>query len=153
MKKITRFVSMLLVCLTVLSFSVVPAMAATSSQFGSGNYCEVTISRNLLNKRGKQYAKVKLNTYNSDNATGRNTSGQVTVTMRDQYGNYIWSGVKKGGDTLKLGDDHSVYRIYVAPYDKPTSGWFGWKAAGDNFINRGKCVSWKFTNAKDCSIR
>ena len=141
--------------MTVIVFSTMfalPAMAVTKSRFNSGDYCTVRIDQKLLNKRGKQYAKVKLQTYNSENATSWKTSGKVVVTMRDENGDYIWSGVKTGGDTLKLGDDHSIYRIYVSVYDEPVEGFFGFIARGNNFKNRGKCVSWRFLNEKNCSI-
>ncbi len=147
-----KLFALLMAVMLFSSVFALPAMAVTQSQFNNGDYCEVRIDQKLLNKRGKQYAKVKLQTYNSSNATGWKTSGKVVVTMRDENGNYIWSGTKKGGDTLKLGDDHSVYRIYVSVYEEPVKGIFGFIAQGNNFKNRGKCVSWKFLNEKNCSI-
>lgn len=153
-RMIHRVVAMLFASITVMSMCAVPAMATVSAQFSSRNsYCEVRISDNLLNKRGKQYATVKLQTYNSPNATWLKTNGKVNVIMRDEYGRHIWSGVKNGGDTLKLGDDHRVYRIYVSVYYEPSGGFWGWIADSNNFINSGKCVSWKFLNPKDCTIR
>ena len=52
----------------VMVFSLVPAAsvtahAATSAKTESSAYCTVKISQSLLNKKGKQYAKVKIKTY------------------------------------------------------------------------------------------
>ena len=140
MKKLARVASALLLCVMVFSFCMVPASAVTTSSFnanGSSNgYCEVRISDKLLNKKGKQYAKVTLKTCG---LFGWSTSGKFIVTMKDEYGNVIWSGQKTCSTTLSLGDDHRVYRIYVT-------------CANNEFINVGKCVTWKIENAKDCSI-
>jgi len=136
---------------TMITLFAVPASAATSGKVESSSYCTVQISNKLLSKRGKQYAKVKINI--TDQAGWKN-SAKIRVTLRDHHGNYITSFVTKGGTTIKLGDDHSIYRIYVERYDEPVSkNWF-WSIFGtaNNFINTGKAVNWKITNAKDCSI-
>lgn len=152
-----RFARTLLTFIMVITLSVsfaLPANAATQAKFNSGKYCEVRISQSLINKKGKQYASVKLKTH-SQFPSSWNSGGKVTVTMRDQYGRYIWSGQVKGGTTLKLGDDHSVYRIYVNVYNEPVHGsiWKRTIANANNFDNLGKCVSWSFSNSKNCTIR
>lgn len=80
--------------------------------FPSGKYYEVRINSDLLSQRGRRYiqAKVKLNIYTIDNKI--NNLRGVYITMRDQYNNVIWEGKHLGG-TLRLGNDHDVYRIYV----------------------------------------
>lgn len=150
---ITLFLTFIMAVSISMSF-VLPASAATQAKFNSKNYCEVKISQSLINKRGKQYATVKLKTH-SQFPSSWNSGGKVVVTMRDQYGRYIWSGQVKGGTTLKLGDDHPIYRLYVSVYNEPVSGSI-WKrsiAGANNFDNLGKCVSWSFSNAKNCTIR
>ena len=60
------------------------------------------ISQKLLNKSGRQYASVKLNTGTGWNifSTGR----PIKVTLRDGQGRYICSWTAKGGDKIRLGE-------------------------------------------------
>lgn len=119
------------------------AEATTRAAFSNTNaFCEVRISDALMNKRGYHYATVKLITRGSLNVK---TNGKVQITMTDENGNHIWSGVKNGGVTLKLGNDHRVYRIYVRTYSDGSSI----NGIGGNAT---KCQTWEFTNAKDCEI-
>lgn len=154
--KIKKSVSiiMLVVALmtTMITLFAVPASAATSGKVDGSSYCTVEISDKLINKRGKQYAKVKINI--TDMMEWKN-NGKVRVTLCDQYGNYITSFTTKGGSTIKLGDDHRVYRIYVETYNEPLSNNWFWRIInmGNNFENSGKTVNWKITNAKNCTIR
>lgn len=152
-KTAKKLVACVLTVICIMAYVQVPAFAATSAKFGSSSYCQVTISNKLIQKRGKQYAKVKINTYSM---VGRfNNGAKVQVTMRDERNRVIWSGVKKGGDTLKLGDDHRVYRISLKPYEQPVKGNMFQRSiiSGNNFTNGGKCYKWSFCNAKDCTIR
>ena len=72
----------------------------------------------LTNK--KKNAKVKIHTYAPTKRsfyTKEDERGcDLYVTMRDQKGRWIWGGdIKTGrwGKTLNLGNDHSVYVIYL----------------------------------------
>ena len=119
------------------------AEATTKANFSNTNaFCTVRISDALMNKRGYHCATVKLVTRSFP---GVPTNGKVEIIMRDENGNHIWSGTKNGGVTLKLGNDHRVYRIYVRAYDY-----------GNDTVNSlgsgSKCHTWEFTNAKNCSI-
>lgn len=154
MKKAFRSVLLAIMILVTSSSFVLPASASTQAKFTSGKYCEVRISQSLLNKRGKQYATVKLKTHAAF-PSSRNSGGKTIVTMRDQYGRMIWQGQVKGGTTLKLGDDHSVYRIYVNVYNEPVTGSIFRQtiAGGNNFTNLGNCHAWSFSNPKNCTIR
>jgi len=149
LRKIT---SIFMLFVTVFSLWALPVSASTAGKVNGSSYCTVNISDKLLNKRGKQYAKVTIKI--SDNM-GWNNNAKIRVTLRDQYGNYITSWVTKGGTTIKLGDDHSIYRVYIERYNEPSSGnwFFNIFTVGDNFINTGKAVNWKITNPKDCSIQ
>lgn len=118
----------------VLAASIT-AHAATSAKTQSSAYCTVKISQSLLNKKGKQYAKVKIKTY--DMTGWYNTGAKVRITLRDGNGRYICSWIGKGGDTLKLGDDHSIYRIYVSYYDNPGNNFI---SQGNNFTNLGSVL-------------
>ncbi len=148
MKK--RILSVMLTLLMV--FSMIPAAsltahAATSAKTDSSAYCTVKISQSLINKRGRQYATVKIKTY--DMTGWYNTRAKVRITLKDGNGNYICSWIGRGGDTLKLGDDHSVYRIYVSYYDNPGNNFI---SQGNNFTNLGASYKWKISNARKCSI-
>ena len=148
MKK--QFISFLLVMVMSLSiFATVPlaASAETSGDTGSATYCTVKIDNSLIKKKGTQYAKVKIKTY--DMLGWYNTGAKVQITLKDENDNFICSWVGKGGDTLKLGDDHSVYRVYVDYYDNPGNNFI---SKGNNFTNLGSSCKWEITNAKDCSI-
>ena len=145
------------VLIFMMIFSVIPAAslnvsAATSAKTNSHSYCTVKINQSLINKKGRQYAKVKIKTY--DMLGWYNTGSKVRITLRDGNDRYITSWVGKGGDTLKLGDDHSTYRIYVSYYDKPVKGGFFSKVftSGNNFTNTGGAYKWSFSGAENCRI-
>ena len=154
-----KFSSILFVVTFIINFffnSLIEnfAEAATRASFSDTNaYCNVKINDSLISKKGRQYATVKLKVFSILNGGGIGLSNhaKVQIRMTDEYGNHIWSGIKSGGTTLKLGDDHRVYRIYVKPYyeggNNPDI-----IQQGINFNNAGKCVTWEFTNAKGCSI-
>ena len=153
MKK-SVFIIMLIVTLmtSMVTLFAAPASAATRGKIDSSSYCTVQISNKLLLKRGKQYAKVKINT---TDLAGWKNSAKIRITLRDQYGNYITSFVTKGGTTIKLGDDHNVYRIYVETYNEPVKNNFWSKifTGASNWLNGGYAENWKVTNPKDCTIQ
>lgn len=151
-KMVKRITIFALTLVMALSCFVLPANAATSAKFGTNSYCTVRISQSLLNKKGKQNATVKLYTYSMGGSV--NSGGKVIVTLRDENGKLIWSGQKKGGDTLYLGDDHQVYRIYVSVYNEPVKNNILSKTitGGNNFTNSGKCYKWQICKANNCSI-
>ena len=146
-KQILSVVLTLLMVFSMIPAASLTAHAATSAKTDSSAYCTVRISQSLINKRGKQYATVKIKTY--DMTGWYNTGAKVRITLRDGNGKYICSWIGKGGDTLKLGDDHSVYRIYVSYYDNPGNNFI---SQGNNFTNLGASYKWKISNAKNCSI-
>ena len=99
----------------------------------SNSYVTVKLNAN----RGAGY--IKIDTYDQ---LGWWSSAKIHVTMRDTNGRLIWEGETTSGSKLKLGDDHSAYRIYVrasTDYPNTTIG------NGDAFVNLGKCVTWKLT--------
>ena len=146
-KRILSVVFTLLMVFSMIPTTSLTAHAATSAKTNSSAYCTVRISQTLINKRGKQYATVKIKTY--DMTGWYNTGAKVRITLRDGSGKYICSWIGKGGDTLKLGDDHSTYRIYVNYYDNPGNNFI---SQGNNFTNLGASYKWKISNAKNCSI-
>ena len=143
--------------LTLLfSILIVPAYAATSAKFSTGSTCRVTISHQLIKKKGYQYATVKLKTHSMGLFSSWNSGGKVTVSLYDgTTGRHIWSGQKHGGDTLRLGDDHTSYIIKIAPYSEKVTNsiWSKTVTGGNNFTNLGKCNRWSISNPKNCTIR
>lgn len=146
-KRILSVAFTLLMVFSMIPTTSLTAHAATSAKTNSSAYCTVRISQTLINKRGKQYATVKIKTY--DMTGWYNTGAKVRITLRDGSGKYICSWIGKGGDTLKLGDDHSTYRIYVSYYDNPGNNFI---SQGNNFTNLGASYKWKISNAKNCRI-
>ena len=140
MKKTKKAIAAVLSAVTmfsVASFGTVATHAATRGRTMDKTYCTVKISQKLLNKSGRQYASVKLNTGTGWNifSTGR----PIKVTLRDGQGRYICSWTAKGGDKIRLGDDHSEYRICL----DYASG--EWDVVGNTY-------KWKITSPKDCTI-
>ena len=129
-KRILSVVLTLLMVFSMIPSASLTAHAATSAKTEPSAYCTVEISQSLLNQKGKQYAKVKIKTY--DMAWWYNTGAKLRITLRDGNGKYICSWIGKGGDTLKLGDGHSVYRIYVSYYNNPVNNFI---SQGNNFTN------------------
>jgi uncharacterized protein YxeA len=116
MKKFLAVILTLSLMLSVFSLTV---FATTSAYFGSNDYCSVTISQSLMNSSKYKTASVKITTYD---LTGRKSSGKVVITLKDNYGNYIGTYRKTSGDTIKLGNDHSGYRIYIFAYHELVKG-------------------------------
>lgn len=109
------------------------------SGYTAKGYTTVTLNKNA----GDAY--IKIYTYDD---WGKKTSGQMHITLRDSGGNYVWEGDVASGTKLKLGDDHSGYRVYVAKKSYPNTV----IGNGDNFINVGKCQSWAIECTKNCYI-
>lgn len=141
--------SILTLTLLVSSLLSMPVYATTSASFGTNNYCTVSLSGELTNSKKYKTATVKITTYDLFN---KKTSGVINVKLTDGNGRYIGTYKKKSGDTIKLGNDHSSYRIYVSEYNAKKT-FLGIFSSSRNFINSGKCATWKVSNNKKCIIR
>ena len=155
MKRILKKMVCIVLVLTIIfaEMQMITVQAATKSKFSSSDsYCLVKIDQSLRDKKGYQYATVQLKTYDK---LGLSSGAKVIVTLTDTQGNVIWSGIKKATCTLKLGDDHRAYRIYVKAYEEPVKGNIFEQTiiSGNNFENLGKCVTWKISNNKKCTIQ
>ena len=148
-----KLLSVLLILSLMSSmFFVENVFASTSASFSSNNYCTATISQNLMQSKKYKTATVKITAYD---LSGKKTNGKISIKLTDGNGNYIGTYKKKSGDTIKLGNDHSSYRIYISAYNEPVTGGIISQSikSGNNFINLGKCVTWKVSNNKNCSIK
>ena len=141
----------MLTLLFTLSFSF-NAFAATSAKFSSNSYCTATISKSLMNSKKYKTASVKITTHQMN---GWKSGGVVNVTLTDGKGNYIGTYKKKSGDTIKLGNDHSSYRIYISKYEEPQKKGFFSNIinSSSNFMNSGACWTWKVSKNKNCTIK
>lgn len=84
---------------------------------------------------------------------GKKTKGKMHITLRDSNGKWLWEGDVTGGSRLKLGKNHSEYRVYIAKKSYPSGKNMisSAKNSGDDFANIGKCHSWAI-NSKNCYI-
>ena len=62
-KHLKRLLAVFCALVTAVSICIMPASAVTSAEFSANRYCEVNISQKLLDKKGTQYASVKVKTY------------------------------------------------------------------------------------------
>lgn len=134
-ENVKRIIAIIMVVLTVVSFSAFSASAQTYFWLGTNSY----------SYNGNKYCYVKLKKPGRTNAkvTVRLTStGPLSIKMTNGNGRYLWSedysikpnGWCTGARTYSLGKNNSSYRLYF----KSTNG-----------IGTGSC---NVTNPKNCSI-
>ena len=100
----------------------------------------------------KGYTMVRLENTNKDayiriytyDVLGFKTSGQIHVTLRDYRGNWICEFDTKSGTKLRLGNDHNVYRVYIAKKQI--------KSTSKDWDNVGKCQMWAINTCTNCYI-
>ena len=115
------------------TFKVFGTAKSRSVNFSNNNsYVTVSLNTNC----GAGYVQI----YTYDLA-GYRTNARIHITLRDWQGNWIWEGDANSGCKLRLGNDHSSYRVYV----RPASYSDGIIDQGNSFINSGKCHTWKLT--------
>ena len=137
MKKslITKFISIVLIVMTIASTFTATASAASwkTGAFDSGYTARGYTTVRLSDTRKNGY--IKIYTYDM---TGRSSGGKMHITLRTTSGKWICEFDASSGAKLKLGNDHSAYRVYIAVKSYSNSV----KGQGDDFTNRGKCVYW-----------
>lgn len=140
MKKSSRIMSLLMVIATVFCMATANVSAASwrmgnfNSRHDSG-YTTVY----LTNK--KKAGKVKIHTYNcvKGSHTGSclgsgETKAKLRVTFKTTSNKWICQFNTTSKSTLKLGKDHSAYKINIAVRQDLGSA--------ANFTNLGKCSHW-----------
>lgn len=120
----------------------------SANKWKTGNFDDYTAKGYTTVKLNKNVGDGKIRIFTYDMA-GKKTSGQIHVTLRDWNGKWIRELDAKSGDTLYLGDNYDQYRVYIAK--KQYSDTF--IGNGDDFINVGKCVSWRLECTGNCYIQ
>lgn len=142
MKLSTRVVSLVMAIITIFTMASVSASAGSwrLGNFNSGagyssGYTTVYLSN------AKKNGKIKIHTYNCiyGNHTGNclgsgETKAKLKVTYRTTGNKWICQFNTTSKTTLKLGKDHSAYKINIAVRQDLGSA--------ANFTNLGKCTHW-----------
>lgn len=95
--------------------------------------------------QGANQGKIRVYAYDK---LGMKTNAKIHITLRDYNGKWICEFDTTSGAELKLGNDHSIYRVYVAKKQYPNT----LKGQSDSFINDGKCVTWAINCTDKCYI-
>ena len=126
-----------------ISSTKVSAATWRTGRFDTGYVAKGYTTVRLSNTKKNGY--IRIYTYDQ---TGRKSSGKIHVTLRTTSGKWICEFDTTSGTKLKLGKDHSAYRVYVAKRKYSNSI----KGQGDDFINCGKCVYWGIQSVSNCYI-
>ena len=138
-RKILAIIGSLIIVMSVFASFAVTASAASwkTGNFDSGYVAKGYTTVRLSNLKKDAY--IKIFTYSN---LGWKTSGKIHVTLRDTRGKWICEFNTTSGTKLKLGKDHSAYRVYVAKQHL--------KKDADDFLNCGKCQMWAINAVSNC---
>lgn len=140
-RRIISFVAMLILVVSVFSSFAVTASAASwrTGEFDAGYTAKGYTTVYLSNTKKAGY--IKIYTYDM---MGMKTSGEMHITLRDTRGRWICEFNTKSGTKLKLGNDHSAYRVYIAKKRI--------KSTPKDWLNCGKCQYWAINTVSNCYI-
>ena len=133
-KKVLAMIIALISIFAMLSSTGMDAQAATwrTGNFDSGYTAKGYTTVYLNTKKGKlQNGKIKVYAYD---LLGCKTNAKLHIVLRTTSGKWICEFNTTSGSTLKLGNDHYAYRVYISPQKI--------KNSADDFLNCGKCVYW-----------
>ena len=140
----------LIMSITVFTGTIISSQAAVAvktGRFGKG-YTTVYLNRD---KKGRlQDAKIKVCSFD---LSGKKTNAKLHITLRTTTGKWICEFDKTSGNKLKLGKDHSAYRVYISPKIEQSSKDSFFSAINNqskDFINSGKCVYWSIDASSNC---
>ena len=134
-----KLLALLLTIISVLTVFTATGISADAASWRTGRfdlgytakgYTTVYLSKN--NKGKLQNGKIKVYSYNS--VTGRKTNGKIHILLRTTGGRWICEFNTTSGSTLKLGNDHAAYRVYISAQDL--------HCQAKNFLNDGACGFW-----------
>lgn len=138
MKTIKRITALVLVVATLLAVTAFATSAASwrTGNFGGYNSGYTTVYLSNRNKDGY----VRIHTYNcvKNNHTGKcagsgETVAKLRVTFKTTANKWICQFNTTSKSKLKLGKDHSAYKINIAVRQD---------LGANNIINLGKCSHW-----------
>lgn len=140
-RRVISFAAMLIIVMTLFASLGITASAASwkTGNFDAGYTAKGYTTVRLSNTKKDAY--IKIYTYD---VLGHKTSGQIHVTLRDNKGKWICEFDTTSGTKLRLGNDHSVYRVYVAK--KRIS------STAKDWTNVGKCQMWAIKAESNCFI-
>ncbi len=136
MKHLKKIIALALVVLSLTSFA---SFGASAAQWKTGNFGSGYTTVYLQNTKKNGY--IKVHTYNCTRGkhSGKcfgsgETSAKLKITLRNTRGGWICAFNTTSKTKLKLGKDHSAYRVYIACRQDLGSA--------ANFTNLGKCSHW-----------
>ena len=140
-RRIFSFAAMLIIVFSLFASFAVTASAASwqTGRFDSGYTAKGYTTVRLSNTNKAGY--IKIYTYD---VLGKKTNAEIHVTLRDNKGKWICEFDTKSGTKLKLGNDHSLYRVYVAKKKL--------NSTAKDWINVGKCSMWAINTVSNCYI-
>ncbi len=133
-KKILSILLALISVVTMFTATHIDAQAATwrTGNFDTGYTAKGYTTIYLTSKKGKlQNGKIKVYAYDK---LGYKTNAKLHIVLRTTSGKWICEFNTTSGSTLKLGNDHYAYRVYISPQKLSNSA--------NDFLNMGKCVYW-----------
>lgn len=147
---VLTIVSMIVIVLSVGCISAQAATEVKTGCFGSGNnyvgtvYLEKDKKGNLLDGKIKicSFAKKAFS-----NTKGTLNKAKLHVTLRDTNGKWICEFDTTSTSTLKLGNDHKAYKVYVRPVQTNGSGIV---STAKDWNNSGACYYWSVDAVKNC---
>ena len=140
-RRILSFTAAVIILITLFASFGVTASAASwkTGNFDAGYTARGYTTVRLSNVKKNAY--IKIFTYDK---LGWKTNGQIHVTLRDNKGKWICEFDTSSGTKLKLGNDHSIYRVYVAK-KRISSTTRDWE-------NVGKCQMWAINTVSNCYV-
>lgn len=140
-RRVLSFAAMLIIVMTLFASFGITASAASwkTGNFDAGYTAKGYTTVRLSNMKKNAY--IRIYTYDM---MGWKTSGKIHITLRDNRGRWICEFDTTSGTKLKLGNDHSVYRVYVAKQRI--------KSSARDWDNLGKCRMWAIKAETNCYI-
>ena len=139
-----RTLSFIAAFIIIISLFASFSVSASAASWKTGNFDAGYTAKGYTTVRLsnlKKDAYIKIYTYDM---IGWKTNGQIHITLRDTRGRWICEFDTTSGKKLKLGKDHSAYRVYIAKkrISSPAQDW----------INVGKCQMWAINTVSNCYI-
>lgn len=140
-RRILSFAAALIIITTLFASFEITASAASwkTGNFDTGYTARGYTTIRLSNIKKNAY--IRIYTYDM---MGWKTSGKIHVTLRDNKGRWICEFDTTSGTKLKLGNDHSLYRVYIAKQRISSTA--------KDWDNLGKCQMWAINTVSNCYI-